>query len=140
MLARAAAVDPEFSGSFRTIVGRDPIAISREEPVAAAVLASCEAVLGRAPTVRGDIGWMDSGILFESGVPCLTCGPTGAGEHTGVEWVDVASVETCARVLEATARAFRSRGVGRCEALVSSLPVKGRGSSLPVKVAGARGL
>jgi acetylornithine deacetylase len=60
--------------------------------------------------VRGEIGWMDSGILFESGVPCLTFGPTGAGEHTAVEWVEVASIETCARVLEQTARAFCSIG------------------------------
>ena len=65
-----------------------------------------ESVLGRPAVVRGDIGWMDSGILFESGVPCLTFGPIGAGEHTAVEWVDVASVETCAQVLEQTARRF----------------------------------
>jgi len=53
---------------------------------------------------------MDSGILFESGIPCLTFGPAGAGEHTGVEWVDIASVEQCARVLERTARQFCSLG------------------------------
>ncbi|MCJ7822457.1 MAG: sulfatase-like hydrolase/transferase, partial [Armatimonadetes bacterium] len=40
----------------------------------------------------------DSGILFESGIPCLTFGPIGAGEHTATEWVDVESVETCAKV------------------------------------------
>jgi acetylornithine deacetylase len=108
MLARAKAGDPEFAGSFTTIVGRDPIAIARDEPVARALIASCEEVVGRPPVVRGDIGWMDSGILFESGVPCLTFGPVGAGEHTGVEWVDVASVETCSRVLEAAARLFCS--------------------------------
>jgi acetylornithine deacetylase len=110
MLARAAAGDPEFAASFRTIVGRDPIAIRRGEPVAEAVLASFEAELSRPPVVRGEIGWMDSGILFESGIPCLTFGPTGAGEHTGVEWVDLASVEQCARVLERTARRFCSLG------------------------------
>ena len=32
-------------------------------------------------------------------------GPTGGGEHTGTEWVDIGSVEECARVLERTARA-----------------------------------
>jgi acetylornithine deacetylase len=110
MLARAAAGDPEFVASFRTIVGRNPIAIQRSEPVAEAVLASFEAELSRPPVVRGEIGWMDSGILFESGIPCLTFGPTGAGEHTGVEWVDLASVEQCARVLERTARRFCSLG------------------------------
>jgi acetylornithine deacetylase len=106
MLARAQAGDPELAATFRTIVGRDPIAIGRSEPVAEALIAACESQLGHAPVVRGDIGWMDSGILFESGVPCLTFGPVGAGEHTGVEWVDVESVETCSRVLERAARAF----------------------------------
>jgi acetylornithine deacetylase len=108
MLARARAGDPEFEATFKTIVGRDPIAIERSEPVATTLIAASEALLGHPPVVRGDIGWMDSGILFESGIPCLTFGPVGAGEHTAVEWVDLASVETCANVLEETARAFCS--------------------------------
>jgi acetylornithine deacetylase len=109
MLARTREGDPEFEASFTTIVGRDPIAIERGEPVAAALIAAGETLLGHAPVVRGDIGWMDSGILFESGVPCLTFGPIGAGEHTAVEWVDIASVETCSRVLAQAARTFCSR-------------------------------
>jgi acetylornithine deacetylase len=106
MLARALAGDPELRASFTTIVGRDPIAIGRDEPVAVALLSAFEDELQRPPVVRGEIGWMDSGILFESGVPCLTFGPIGAGEHTATEWVDVASIETCAKVLERAARAF----------------------------------
>ena len=106
MLARARAVDPAVDLSLRTIVGRDPIAVDPDELVAQSLLAAFEAELGYRPVVRGEIGWMDSGILFESGVPCATFGPTGGGEHTGTEWVDVGSVEECARVLERTARAF----------------------------------
>ncbi|MEO9176587.1 MAG: M20/M25/M40 family metallo-hydrolase [Gaiellales bacterium] len=106
MLARARAGDPELLASFTTIVGRDPISIGRDEPVAVALLDAVQAERGTPAVVRGDIGWMDSGILFESGVPCLTFGPIGAGEHTAVEWVDVASVETCAKVLERAARSF----------------------------------
>jgi acetylornithine deacetylase len=106
MLARARAGDPELEASFKTIVGRDPIAIGRDEPISLALLAAVESELGHPANVRGDIGWMDSGILFESGVPCLTFGPIGAGEHTAVEWVDVASVETCSGVLERVARGF----------------------------------
>jgi acetylornithine deacetylase len=106
MLARARGGDPEFLASFKTIVGRDPIAIARDEAVSVAVVDAVQAELGRPAVVRGEIGWMDSGILFESGVPCLTFGPIGAGEHTATEWVDVASVETCAKVLERAARSF----------------------------------
>ncbi|HEY1478674.1 MAG TPA: M20/M25/M40 family metallo-hydrolase [Gaiellales bacterium] len=108
MLARARAADPELDATLRTIVGRDPIAIPRDAPVAQVLLAAFEAELGHAPVVRGEIGWMDSGILFESGVPCLTFGPVGAGEHTATEWVDIGSVETCAKVLERAAREFCS--------------------------------
>jgi acetylornithine deacetylase len=106
MLARARAGDAEFLASFTTIVGRDPIAIARDEPVSVALVDAVLAERGQPAVVRGDIGWMDSGILFESGVPCLTFGPIGAGEHTATEWVDVASVETCAKVLERAARSF----------------------------------
>ena len=58
----------------------------------------------RAPRVRGDIGWADSGIFAEAGIPCAQFGPIGDGEHTSGEWVDVASVKLVARVLEAAAR------------------------------------
>jgi acetylornithine deacetylase len=39
---------------------------------------------------------MDSGILVESGIPCVVLGPTGDGLHTADEWVDLASVDLCA--------------------------------------------
>jgi acetylornithine deacetylase len=60
----------------------------------------------RAVRLRGDVGWMDSGVLVEAGIPCVAFGPTGDGEHTGDEWVDLASVAACADVLEVAARAF----------------------------------
>jgi acetylornithine deacetylase/succinyl-diaminopimelate desuccinylase-like protein len=33
-------------------------------------------------------------------------GPTGTLEHTPDEWVDIASLDLCAEILEATAREF----------------------------------
>ena len=56
--------------------------------------------------MRGDIGWADSGIFAEAGIPCAQFGPIGDGEHTAAEWVDVASVALVARVLEAAARRY----------------------------------
>ena len=90
----------------RTIVGRDPIKIEADEPIAIALAAAAAAELGRPAVQRGDIGWMDSGILHDTGVPCITFGPVGAGEHTGVEWVDLASVEACTRIYADAARRF----------------------------------
>jgi acetylornithine deacetylase/succinyl-diaminopimelate desuccinylase-like protein len=70
------------------------------------VTAAATQILGRRPLVRGDIAWGDSGLLVEAGVPCVTFGPIGHGEHTADEWVDLASVATTASVLHATARAY----------------------------------
>ena len=85
---------PTFDLSLRTIVGRDPIAVDPDEPVARSLLAAFEAELGDRPVVRGEIGWMDSGILFESGVPVRDLRADGRGRaHRGTEWVDVGSVE-----------------------------------------------
>jgi acetylornithine deacetylase/succinyl-diaminopimelate desuccinylase-like protein len=71
-----------------------------------ALAAAAAAETGHPPLVRGDIGWADSGIFAEAGIPCAQFGPIGAGEHTADEWVDVASVALVARVLEAAARRY----------------------------------
>jgi acetylornithine deacetylase len=106
VLATARAADARFRGELRTLVAREPLEQSADELVVAAVAAAASAVLGRVPVVRGDIGWADSGLLVEAGIPCATFGPIGHGEHTAGEWVDLASVTTSAAVLEATARIF----------------------------------
>jgi acetylornithine deacetylase len=56
--------------------------------------------------MRGDMGWMDSGVLVEAGIPSVVFGPVGDGEHTDEEWVDLASVALCADILVAAARTF----------------------------------
>jgi acetylornithine deacetylase len=106
LLAAAVTADPRFSADLRTIVGRDPVALDPASPVVATLVEAASARLGRPATVRGDMGWMDSGLLVEAGIPCAVFGPTGEGEHTAEEWVDVTSVVVVADVLEAVARAF----------------------------------
>jgi acetylornithine deacetylase len=106
MIAATVAGDPDARFDLTTIVGRDPVELGADEPVVALLVAAATAAMGGPPVVRGEIGWQDSGILVDAGIPCVVFGPTGAGEHTDCEWVDLASVETCAAVLEATARAF----------------------------------
>jgi acetylornithine deacetylase len=106
LLDAAAAADPRFAATSRMVVGREPVSLSRDDPVVRALVEAATAQLGRAPVVRGDIGWADSGIFAESGIPCAQFGPIGGGEHTAAEWVDADSVKLVARVLEATARSF----------------------------------
>ena len=52
------------------------------------------------------MGWMDSGVLFEAGIPSVDLRPGRRRRAHREEWVDLASVEVCARVLERTARSF----------------------------------
>jgi acetylornithine deacetylase len=106
LLVAARKADARFCGDVRTVVAREPLEQSADEPVVASVAAAAATVLGRPPVVRGDIGWADSGLLVEAGIPVATFGPVGHGEHTAGEWVDLASVATTAQVLERTALTF----------------------------------
>jgi acetylornithine deacetylase len=106
LLDRARSADGRFEGDCRTVVAREPVLLDREEPVVRATVAATRAVLGHAPVVRSDYGWMDSGILVEAGIPCVVLGPVGDGLHTADEWVDLASVDACADVYARLARSF----------------------------------
>ena len=106
LLAAARAADGRFAASNRLVVGREPVTLSRDDPVVRALVAAAAAELGHPPRVRGDIGWADSGIFAAAGIPCAQFGPIGDGEHTAGEWADVASVKLVARVLEAAARSY----------------------------------
>jgi len=88
------------------VVAREPVLLDREEPVVRAAIDAVAAVLDRAPVVRSDYGWMDSGILVEAGIPCVVLGPTGDGLHTADEWVDLESVDQCADMFVRMCRAF----------------------------------
>jgi acetylornithine deacetylase len=106
MLARAAQSDPRLRVELRIVVEREAIAIDRSDPIVAALAAAAARRLGSPPVIRGDMGWMDSGILVEAGIPCVAFGPVGNGEHTAGEWVDLGSVDECAGVLVEVAREF----------------------------------
>jgi len=73
-------------------------------------------VVQRAParlTVPADAGvayWMDAAVFADAGMPAVDYGPAGEGAHAAVEWVDVASVVTTARVLERLCRRYCDRG------------------------------
>jgi acetylornithine deacetylase len=106
MIAATMADDSDARFELATIVGRDPVELGADEPVVALITAAAARAMGREPVVRGEIGWQDSGILVDAGIPCVVFGPLGAGEHTDCEWVDLESVAIVAQVLEDTARAF----------------------------------
>lgn len=106
LLAAATRADARFRGSWQRIVGRNPVVLDPAEPVVHAIVEAAAGELGRPVAPRFDIGWLDSGVLSEAGIPCVVFGPSGRGEHTAEEWVDVDSLDTCARVLERAIRSF----------------------------------
>lgn len=106
MLERVAAIDPRASYQLRPIVERDAIVLDRDEPIVRELAAAAHARRGADSQVRGDMGWLDSGILTEAGIPCVAFGPSGDGEHTDHEWVELESVLDCAEVIVDAASRF----------------------------------
>ena len=50
--------------------------------------------------------WTDAAIFGAAGIPTVLFGPRGAGLHSAVEYVELASVDECAYTLAALARQF----------------------------------
>jgi acetylornithine deacetylase len=105
---RARAREPELELELRELLMRPGTTLAASHPIVTALAQAFRGVAGRAPLLRGDMGWMDSGVLSEGGIPSIVFGPIGGGEHTDQEWVELASIALCADVLVAAARSFRS--------------------------------
>ena len=106
ILDRAAASDPQFKGTVRTTLVRDPFEIGQDAPIVQLLKEKIQSAIGRTPTIYGDTPWMDTAILAQANIPAVIFGPTGAGAHAVEEWVDLRSVAQCADVLTATVAAF----------------------------------
>jgi acetylornithine deacetylase len=102
LLVAVSAEHPGFT--YRIVPGltEPPFEADRSSAVVQSVLANVEAVTGRPPVLRGEPFWTDCALLAAAGIPAVLFGVTGGGAHAASEWVDLASVETVARVLERT--------------------------------------
>jgi acetylornithine deacetylase len=90
----------------RTLLDRPPLAGAADSSVARCVRDAATAVRGAPPTECGVAYWMDAAIFAAAGIPSVDYGPDGAGAHEAVEWVDIASLVTCAQVLAECGRRF----------------------------------
>jgi acetylornithine deacetylase len=98
ILARARKTDPAFRAEQRTLLVRDPFAVSPDEPIVTLARRHVARVRRSEPPLTGTGGWMDSAYLAAAGIPTVIFGPDGDGAHADVEWVDLASA---ARVTDA---------------------------------------
>jgi acetylornithine deacetylase len=90
----------------RLMFDRPPLVCNRDDSVVNCVRDAVTRVTAREPREIGVAYWMDAAIFAAAGIPTVNYGPAGEGAHAAVEWVDVESVITTARVLLESARRF----------------------------------
>ncbi|HEV2387919.1 MAG TPA: M20/M25/M40 family metallo-hydrolase [Candidatus Acidoferrales bacterium] len=101
-VVRAAGEGAEMS----VVLDRPPLLCDPGSAIARSVREAAAQVTGAVPETGGVAYWMDAALFAAAGIPTVNYGPGGAGAHEAVEWVDLDSVVSCARVLTETARRF----------------------------------
>ena len=90
--------DPHLTASASLHLERSPSQLGADSFVTEAVERAATEGLGKKPEVIGVSYWMDMALLNVAHIPTVAFGPAGEGAHADVEWVDLASVETCVQV------------------------------------------
>jgi acetylornithine deacetylase len=101
-VVRAAGEQAEVHPYFH----RTPLACDPDSRIARCLREAARAVTGSSPAETGVAYWTDAAIFDAAGIPTLNYGPAGEGAHAAVEWVDLGSVVSCARVLSEAAIRF----------------------------------
>jgi acetylornithine deacetylase len=94
--------DPGFNASARIGFSRDPFEVPLEAAIVRSVARASELVMGKRPDYVGDTPWMDAALLSAAGIETVIIGPTGKGQHSDEEWVDLQSVLDFADILATT--------------------------------------
>jgi acetylornithine deacetylase len=98
LIAAARVEDPALEASARLLLERPSSQLGADSFVTEAVEKAATEVLRRQPEVIGVAYWMDMALSNAVGIPTVAFGPSGEGAHADVEWVDLASLETCVQV------------------------------------------
>ena len=85
---------------------RAPLRCDGNARIVCAVRDAVTEVTGEVPVEAGVGYWMDAAVFAAARIPTVNYGTSGAGAHEAVEWVDLDSAVTCARVLAGAARRF----------------------------------
>ena len=98
VIAAARVADPALEASAELLMERPPSQLGADSFVTEAVEKAATEELRRQPEVIGVAYWMDMALSNAMGIPTVAFGPSGEGAHADVEWVDLASLETCVQV------------------------------------------
>jgi acetylornithine deacetylase len=102
--------EPRLDALLEKTLARPGTEVAVAAPLVQGLLAAAAAE-GVEPRVQGMTAWVDAALLNEAGVPSVCIGPGSIERaHTADEWVPVAEIERCARILERFAREFLSAG------------------------------
>ncbi|MFI5283008.1 MAG: M20/M25/M40 family metallo-hydrolase [Candidatus Dormibacterales bacterium] len=98
LIAEIQAVEGRVAASARVTLERAPSELSPDHDLSKTIARAAAEVLGREAEISGVAYWMDMALINATGIPTVAFGPAGEGEHADVEWVDLASLETCVKV------------------------------------------
>ena len=98
--------DSSFNAVVRRGIDRSPLETPEDADIVQALQAASARVLNHPLQIAGVQFWTDAAVLSAAGIPAVLFGPSGSGAHAVEEWVDLASVRTCADVYLATAMNF----------------------------------
>lgn len=101
---------------LRSLLHRPPLSCDPNSNIGTCLSQAATSVTGQTPEIAGVSYWMDAALFAAAGIPTVNYGPSGAGAHEAVEWVDLDSVVSCAKVLVKTARNFCDRSDERAAA------------------------
>jgi acetylornithine deacetylase len=108
IIHRVQQSDLVFKAVVRRGLDRSPLETLENAGIVGTVQAAAAKVLGRPLPIAGVPFWTDAALLSEAGIPSILFGPAGSGAHADEEWVDLASVKTCADIYLASASEFCS--------------------------------
>jgi len=98
--------DSSFQAVVRRGIDRSPLETLEDADIVQALQAASVQVLDSPSPIAGVPFWTDAAVLSAAGIPSALFGPAGSGAHAVEEWVDLASVKTCAEIYLATALEF----------------------------------
>ena len=98
--------DSYFQAVVRRGIDRSPLETREDAVVVRALQDASVKVLNMPSQIAGVPFWTDAAVLSAAGIPSVLFGPAGSGAHAVEEWVDLASVKTCAELYLATAVNF----------------------------------
>ncbi len=108
LLEKLSKSDHKFKAEYTVRFSRNAMEVPSESEICQTLMACAAAVTGRLPQIAGVSYWLDSEIIWRNGIPVVIFGPSGAGAHAAIEYVDISSVLDVAHVLKRTALQFCS--------------------------------